>query len=136
MDNKNNEGTAREEQLEVVVEERETTARKELLQEAAEELRKSRWESIDSLDYEDESGSIKISKKDLKKLNIKNGDVVIVRRFQGLTTYAIDWLANELGERGFGNCIVVVVDRLSDVKSLDERIMAKYGWVRSGNAQK
>lgn len=80
--------------------------------------------------YEDEHGSITIHKRDMKKLGIKNGDVMVVKRFKGLSEQTIEWLANELDKKGFSECIVVVVDRMSDVKALDEATMNNYGWFR------
>ena len=80
--------------------------------------------------YEDEHGSVTIHKRDMKKLGIENGDVMVVKRFKGLTVQTIEWLADELDKKGFGECIVVVVDKMSDVKSLDEATMNNYGWFR------
>lgn len=80
--------------------------------------------------YEDEHGSITIHRRDMKKLNISNGDVVVIKRFDGLTVQTIEWIADELDKKGYGECIVTVVDKLSDVKSLDESTMNKYGWFR------
>lgn len=109
----------------------ERTDREEWLEEAADELRKDRWEELDALHHEDEEGSITVRKKDLKKLDIKDGDVIVVKRFPGLTARLLDWMADELGNRGFGNCIIVAVDRMSDLKSLDENVMRNYGWVKA-----
>jgi hypothetical protein len=80
--------------------------------------------------YEDEHGSITIHEKSLRKLEIKNGDVIIIKRFDGLSVDLIEWIANELGDRGLGDCIVVVADRLSDFKVVDEKVMNNYGWYR------
>lgn len=80
--------------------------------------------------YEDEHGSITIHEKDLSKLDIKNGDVVVVKRFKGLSADVLEWFAEELGKRGLYDCIVVAIDKTSDVKSLDEKVMNNYGWYR------
>lgn len=80
--------------------------------------------------YEDEHGSITIHEKNLRKLDIKNGDVIVVKRFPGLTANVIEWIATELGERGLADCIVVAVDKMSDIKSIDEKVMNTYGWYR------
>jgi len=85
--------------------------------------------------YEDEHGSITIHKRDMKKLDIKNGDVMVVKRFKGLTAQAIEWLADELDKKGFGECIVCVVDKMSDIKALDEATMNNYGWFRYGSGK-
>ncbi|MHA2046500.1 MAG: hypothetical protein ACW99G_17065 [Candidatus Thorarchaeota archaeon] len=104
---------------------------KERLEQAAVKIKGEEWEKVTDLHYEDEEGSVTVRKRDMKKLNIQDGDVVVVKRFDGLTAQAIDWLAEQFGEKGFGNCIVVVVDKMSDIKSLDENVMKHYGWIRN-----
>ena len=85
--------------------------------------------------YEDEHGSITIHRRDMKKLGIENGDVVVVKRFKGISERTIEWLAAELDKKGFGECIVCVVDKMSDVKALDEATMNNYGWFRYGSGK-
>jgi len=47
-----------------------------------------------------------------------------------LTVNVIEWIATELGERGLADCIVVAVDKMSDIKAVDEKVMNTYGWYR------
>lgn len=79
---------------------------------------------------EDENGKVIVDRRSYKHIPVKNGDVVVLKWFEGLTTDIVDWFADELNKRGLKDCIVVVVKNLSDVKALDENHMASYGWRR------
>lgn len=89
---------------------------------------------IEDMVYEDEYGSVTIRQKDMKRLGIRNGDVMVLKRFPGLSTDHVEWLAKELGENGYPDTIVIVVDALSDVKSLNEVQMNNYGWFRESKS--
>jgi hypothetical protein len=81
-------------------------------------------------EHEDEHGSLKIHKKDMKLMSVNKGDVLAVRRVTGLTQDNVDWLAEALSNIGLDGCIIVVVEKTSDIKALDEHIMNQYGWYR------
>ncbi len=89
---------------------------------------------IEDMVYEDEYGSITIRQKDMKRVGIRNGDVMVLKRFPGLTTDHVSWLAEALGEAGYPDTIVIVVDKLSDVKSLNKEQMKNHGWVRESKS--
>lgn len=73
----------------------------------------------------------------IRKLDIENGDVVLVKRstIPGGSTHAgirayIDSFSTVLGNTGREKCIIVVVDELDDLQILNNHEMAKAGWVR------
>jgi hypothetical protein len=83
-----------------------------------------------TLSFEDEHGKVEIAKGDFKKFEIANGDVLVLKQREGLTTDMLERLGNKMGAMGLNRTIVVVVDKLSDIKSLNEEQMRKHGWVR------
>jgi len=87
---------------------------------------------IDELEIKDEDGTISVKRGSVSDLAVKNGDVIVLRRQPGLSAEVIDSLADRLGELGYGRCVLVVVNKMSDIKALDEDMMRKYGWVRYG----
>lgn len=83
-----------------------------------------------SVTFEDEDGKIVITRKDVKHLMVKNGDVFVLRKFAGLTTDLVDQVVESIGRVGLQDSIVVVVPRLSDMKTLSEEQMNAHGWFR------
>ena len=86
---------------------------------------------VTNVSYHDEHGKIVVRPKDYKTLRVDHGNVLVLKRFDGLTTDHVDWLINELDKRGMRDILVCVVDRKSDITKLDEEQMSKYGWFRS-----
>lgn len=78
--------------------------------------------------HDDEYGKI-----EYKRLPIKDGDVIVVRA--GISQDALDQLALMLGSTGREHSIIVAVANMSDIKALDERVMANHGWHRSGRLE-
>lgn len=83
-----------------------------------------------SVTFEDEDGKIVITRKDVKHLMVKNGDVFVLRKFDGLTTDLVDQVVESIGRVGLKDSIVVVVPKLSDMKTLSEEQMNAHGWFR------
>ncbi len=79
---------------------------------------------------EDEDGKIVIGRKGLKHIPAHNGDVFVIKQFAGLTTDLVDGVVRAISDIGLNDSIVVVVERLSDLKTLDEEQMGNYGWIR------
>jgi len=79
---------------------------------------------------EDEDGKIIINKKGMKRVPVSDGQVIVVKDFDGLTTDMVDAIVRGISDLGMYNCIVVVVEQLSGLKVLDEEQMARYGWIR------
>lgn len=78
--------------------------------------------------HSDDYGTI-----EYKEVSVKDGDVVVVRA--GISQDSIDSLSDMLGSSGRPNSIIVAVNKMSDIKSLDENIMANYGWYKSDRAK-
>lgn len=78
--------------------------------------------------HSDEFGKI-----EYKRLPIKDGDVIVVKA--GISQDALDQLALMLGATGREHSIIVAVANMSDIKNLDERVMANHGWHRSGRLE-
>ncbi len=97
-------------------------------QEAAGKLKLSRIKK--SVTFEDEDGKIVITRKNVKHLMVKNGDVFVLRKFDGLTTDLVDQVVESIGRVGLKDSIVVVVPKLSDMKTLSEEQMNAHGWFR------
>ena len=87
-----------------------------------------------SVTFEDEDGKIVITRKDVKYLMVKNGDVFVLRKFDGLTTDLVDQVVESIGRVGLKDSIVVVVPRLSDLKVLREEQMNSHGWFRKSES--
>lgn len=83
-----------------------------------------------SITFEDEDGKIIITRKDVKHMMVKNGDVFVLRKFDGLTTDLVDQVVESVGRVGLKDSIVVVVSKLSDMKTLSEEQMNAHGWFR------
>jgi len=79
---------------------------------------------------EDEDGKIVIGKKQMKHMEAANGDVFVLKQFPGLSTDLVDGVVRAISDIGLNDSIVVVVERLSDMKTLDEEQMEKHGWIR------
>jgi hypothetical protein len=79
---------------------------------------------------EDEEGKIVVGKKEIKHIEAANGDVFVLKQFPGLTTDLVDGVVRAISDVGLNDSIVVVVERLSDIKTLDEEQMEKHGWIR------
>lgn len=73
---------------------------------------------------DDEYGKI-----EYKELPVQDGDVVVVKA--GISEEALDKLSEMLGKTGRSASIIVAVNKMSDIKSLDQKIMANYGWYRA-----
>ena len=86
---------------------------------------------VTSLSYHDEHGKIVVRPKEYKTIAVDHADVVVLRRFPGITVEHVDWLIDEFNKRGMRDVIVCVVDKKSDLTKLDERQMSRYGWYRS-----
>ena len=83
-----------------------------------------------SVTFEDEDGKIVVTRKDVKHMMVKNGDVFVLRQFAGLTTDMVDQVVESIGRVGLKDSIVVVVPRISDMKTLSEEQMNAHGWFR------
>jgi len=73
---------------------------------------------------DDEYGTV-----EYKVLPVQDGDVVVVKA--GISTDAIDRLSDMLGATGRGRSIIVAVQKMSDIKSLNRDVMANYGWYQA-----
>ncbi len=80
--------------------------------------------------FEDEDGKIVVTRKNVKHIMVKNGDVFVLRQFDGLTTDLVDQVVESIGRVGLNDSIVVVVQRLSDLRTLGEEQMNSHGWFR------
>lgn len=78
--------------------------------------------------FEDENGKIVVTRKNVKHLMVKNGDVFVLRQFDGLTTDLVDRIVESIGRVGLNDSIVVVVQKLSDLRTLSEEQMNAHGW--------
>lgn len=74
--------------------------------------------------HSDEHGTI-----EYKQVPVQDGDLVVVKA--GMSQGAVDDLAAHLGLGGKPNSLVVVVEKLSDIKTLSQEQMARYGWHRA-----
>ena len=75
-------------------------------------------------------------KRVVRKLSIKNGDIIALKRGTWLATKEkIDMLGEYLAKSSRAHCLIIVVDELDDLESLNEKIMNRYGWykIRSKN---
>jgi hypothetical protein len=96
-----------------------------------EEVGKLRLNKIEkNVTFEDEHGKIVIKRKDVKHLMVKNGDVFVLKQFEGLTTDLVDQIVESISSIGLKDSVVVVVPRLSDLRTLGEEQMNAYGWFR------
>jgi len=83
-----------------------------------------------SVTFEDEDGKIVITRKDVKHIMAKNGDVFVLRQFDGLTTDVVNQVVESVSRVGLHDSIVVVVSKLSDMRLLGEEQMNAHGWFR------
>jgi hypothetical protein len=69
----------------------------------------------------------------VKRMRPENGDIILVRRWDGMTeddeVYIIDMLKRRLNP-SLDGVVCIFVDSLGDVRLLDEETMANMGWVR------
>ena len=89
---------------------------------------------VTNVSYHDERGKIVVRPKDYKTLTVNHADVVVMKRFDGITTDHVDWLVAEFDKRGMRDILVCVVDKKSDISNLNEEQMNNYGWFRSKQA--
>ena len=83
-----------------------------------------------SVTFEDEDGKVVITRKDVKHLLAKNGDVFVLRQFDGLTNDLVDQVVESIINVGLKDSIVILVPKLSDLKVLSEEKMNAHGWFR------
>jgi hypothetical protein len=80
--------------------------------------------------HEDEDGSLIIRENDIKRLRIEPADVIILKQRGELSVDMVDQLSEFLGARGHTDTLLIVVRKLSDIRTLNEEQMAKHGWYR------
>lgn len=73
--------------------------------------------------------SVRKASSVFRKLDVKNGNIVLVKRSIVSDGDDLDKLRAALGRLGL-NALVLVVDNMDDVKSLDEGMMRQLGWIR------
>jgi hypothetical protein len=73
--------------------------------------------------------SVRKASSIFRKLQVKNGNILLVKRSVISEGDDLDKLRSALGHLGL-NALVLVVDDMDDVKSLDEGMMRKLGWIR------
>lgn len=66
----------------------------------------------------------------LKQLDPTQGRLILVREVEGLTQEAVQQLADDLIVRLGVSCTLIVVKKLSDIRTMSESEMQQHGWVR------
>jgi len=76
--------------------------------------------------------SIKQLGKIIRKLHLRNGDILMIKKGSGLDELeTIDDISKQIGETlGLGHCLLLVVNNLDDLVRLDTKAMYKAGWVQ------
>jgi hypothetical protein len=78
--------------------------------------------------------SIRQANKFIRRLRLKDNDIVILRHVAPLATPDnIDALSKAIGAAGIAGVTLVVIDDFDDLKVLDSRVMAKHGWIKIGD---
>lgn len=78
-----------------------------------------------------QSLSIKSAAKLMRKMRVKDGDVILVKKDTELSSEEnMKTLMSSLKVIGFSATIVVVVDEFDHIKTINETDMNKFGWYR------
>ena len=72
--------------------------------------------------------------KEVKRLKIENGDVIVIRKWVGMTTEDKESISKTLQDRlrhsSYG-VTLLFVDSISDVRTMNEQQMRNNGWKRA-----
>jgi hypothetical protein len=71
--------------------------------------------------------------KEIRRIQVENGDVIVVRKWQGMTQDDKENITKTLQDRlrhsSYG-VTLLFVDSLSDVRTMNEKQMLNNGWAR------
>ena len=71
--------------------------------------------------------------KEVKNIKVENGDVIVVRKWKGMTKddqeHITETLQSRLRHSSYG-VTLLFVDSLSDVRTMNEKQMLNNGWVK------
>ncbi len=72
--------------------------------------------------------------KEVKRLKIENGDVIVIRKWAGMTKEDKENISKTLQDRlrhsSYG-VTLLFVDSISDVRTMNEKQMLSHGWKRA-----
>lgn len=79
----------------------------------------------------------KLAREIVRKVDVENGDFILIKKGSNITEdiRLFNALRNAFGATGREKVVLAVVEEFDDIKVLNEKEMASYGWCRCSSEE-